>query len=63
MYTPMNMDKETGAAKKRGFANEVLHNDLFPHCQTQKQKKYFLGYMVNRILKCSHELAKQDDRD
>jgi len=63
MYTPMNMDKETGAAKKRGFANEVLHNDLFPHSQTQKQKVYFLGYMVNRLLKCSLELAKQDDRD
>jgi DNA-directed RNA polymerase II subunit RPB2 len=63
MYTPMNMDKETGAAKKRGFANEVLHNDLFPHSQTQKQKIYFLGYMVNRLLKCSLELAKQDDRD
>ena len=63
MYTPMNMDKETGAAKKRGFANEVLHNDLFPHCQTQTQKKYFLGYMVNRLLRCSLDLAKQDDRD
>jgi len=63
MYTPMNMDKETGAAKKRGFANEVLHNDLFPHSQTQKQKIYFLGYMVNRLLKCSLGLAKQDDRD
>jgi len=63
MYTPMNMDKETGAAKKRGFANEVLHNDLFPHSQTQKQKIYFLGYMVNRLLKCSLSIAKQDDRD
>jgi DNA-directed RNA polymerase II subunit RPB2 len=63
MYTPMNMDKETGAAKKRGFANEVLHNDLFPHCQTQKQKIYFLGYMVNRLLKCSLDITKQDDRD
>jgi len=63
MYTPMNMDKETGAAKKRGFANEVLHNDLFPHSQTQKQKIYFLGYMVNRLLKCSLDVAKQDDRD
>ena len=63
MYTPMNMDKETGAVKKRGFANEVLHSDLFPHCQTQTQKKYFLGYMVKRILRCSLELAKQDDRD
>ena len=63
MYTPMNMDKETGAAKKRGFANEVLHNDLFPHSQTQKQKIYFLGYMVNRLLKCSLDIAKQDDRD
>jgi DNA-directed RNA polymerase II subunit RPB2 len=63
MFTPMNMDKETGAAKKRSFALDVLQNDMFPHCHTQTQKIYFLGYMVNRILKCSLDMAKQDDRD
>jgi len=36
-YTPLNMDKETGARKKREFTQEVLDNDLFPHCQTLPQ--------------------------
>jgi DNA-directed RNA polymerase II subunit RPB2 len=63
MYTPMNMDKEAGAAKKRIFTQDVLNNDLFPHCHSAIQKIYFLGYMVNRIVKCSLDMAKQDDRD
>jgi len=63
MYTPMNMDKETGAKKKRDFAVEVLNSDLFPHCKTQTQKIYFLGYMAMRLIKCSLGILKQDDRD
>ena len=63
MFTPMNMDKEAGALKKRGFAQDVLNNDLFPHCHNMTQKIYFLGYMVNRLLKSSLDIAKQDDRD
>jgi DNA-directed RNA polymerase II subunit RPB2 len=62
-FTPMNMDKEAGAARKRLFTHDVLNNDLFPHCHSPVQKIYFLGYMVNRILKCSLDMAKQDDRD
>ena len=63
MYTPMNMDKEAGAARKRLFTHDVLNNDLFPHCHSPVQKIYFLGYMVNRVLRCSLDMAKQDDRD
>ena len=63
MFTPMNMDKDAGALKKRGFAQDVLNNDLFPHCHNMTQKIYFLGYMVNRLLKTSLDIAKQDDRD
>ena len=62
-YTPINMDKETGALKKRNFTLEVLQNDLFPHCQTVKQKIYFLGYMANKLLQASFGLIKADDRD
>jgi DNA-directed RNA polymerase II subunit RPB2 len=62
-YTPINMDKETGALKKRNFTLEVLQNDLFPHCQTTKQKIYFLGYMANKLLQARFELIKADDRD
>jgi DNA-directed RNA polymerase II subunit RPB2 len=63
MYTPFNEDKETGARKKREFAVEVLNNDLFPHCKTMDQKIYFLGYMTNKLLRCSFGLEETDDRD
>ena len=62
-YTPINMDKETGALKKHQFALEVLQNDLFPHCQTLIQKIYFLGYMANKLMQASFEWIKGDDRD
>ncbi len=63
IYTPLNMDKETGQIKKRDFALEVLNNDLFPHCHNKVQKIYFLGYMTLKLLKCSNKLIPCDDRD
>ena len=63
MYTPLNMDKETGARKKREFAMDVLNSDLFPHCKTMEQKIYFLGYMANELLRCSFGWQLPDDRD
>ena len=63
IFTPINMDKETGAIKKREFAHEVLHNDLFPHCNTAKQRIFFLGYMAHKLLCAFFEINKQDDRD
>ena len=63
MYTPINMDKESGAIKKREFTNEVIQNDLFPHCHNDTQKIYFLGYMANCLLKAFLEIRNQDDRD
>jgi DNA-directed RNA polymerase II subunit RPB2 len=32
MFTPINMDKESGAKKKKEFTMDILNNDLFPHC-------------------------------
>jgi len=63
MYTPINMDKETGAKKKQEFTLDILNNDLFPHCHNMTQKIYFLGYMTNKILQANFEMIKQDDRD
>ena len=63
MYTPINMDKETGARKKHEFTLDILSNDLFPHCHNVIQKIYFLGYMTNKLLLASFEIIKQDDRD
>ena len=63
MYTPINVDKETGARKKHDFTMDILNNDLFPHCQNASQKIYFLGYMAKQLLNASFELRKADDRD
>ena len=61
--THISIDKETGATMKRNFAQEVLNNDLFPHCRTTEQKIYFLGYMANCLLKCSLGWESVSDRD
>ena len=63
IYTPMNMDKETGSKKKHNFAIEVLNNDIFPHCKTEKQKIYMLGYMTNILLQTSFGWLEENDRD
>ena len=41
MYTPINMDKESGARKKRDFTVEILKNDWFPHCSTERSDCIF----------------------
>ena len=63
MYTPINMDKESGVRKKKDFTMDILKNDLFPHCHDEVQKIYFLGYMTNKLLRCSFEWIEPDDRD
>uniref|UniRef100_A0A6C0FC32 DNA-directed RNA polymerase n=1 Tax=viral metagenome TaxID=1070528 RepID=A0A6C0FC32_9ZZZZ len=63
MYTPIKMTKEIGEIKKREFTKGVLENDLFPHCPSKTEKIYFLGYMINKLLKTSFGWRKPDDRD
>ena len=63
MYTPINVDKETGSLKKTSFMMDVLNNDIFPHCRTKEQRVHFMGYMVNKLIKCSVGDEPGDDRD
>lgn len=63
IFTPINMDKESGAKKKREFALDVLNNDLFPHCNSHTQRVYFLAYMAGKLIRASFDPSKQDDRD
>jgi DNA-directed RNA polymerase II subunit RPB2 len=60
---PSDEDENAGTVKKRQFAMDVLQNDLFPHCQTLKQKIYFLGYMTHKLLQATLEIIGPDDRD
>jgi DNA-directed RNA polymerase II subunit RPB2 len=63
MYTPINMDKETGHRKKTEFTIEILKNDLYPHCEERLQKIYFMGYMTRKLMMASLGETKADDRD
>ena len=63
MYTPINMSFEEGVIKKKEFTENILNNDLFPHCKTKLQKLYFMGYMINKLLQTSFGWRKTDDRD
>jgi len=62
-FTPINMDKETGAKKKREFAIEVLQTDFLPHCKTLPQKLYLLGTMAKKLIQTSLGWIAPDDRD
>tara|TARA_R110002020_G_scaffold69025_7_gene179942 strand:- start:538 stop:4062 length:3525 start_codon:yes stop_codon:yes gene_type:complete len=63
MFTPINMEKEEGYRMKYNFTTNVLKNDLFPHCDTPKQRLYFLGYMTNKLIQTSLGWKKCSDRD
>ena len=63
MYTPINMDKDTGHRKKTEFTIEILKNDLLPHCVEPEQKVYFMGYMAHKLLLAFFNENKADDRD
>ena len=63
MYTPINLTKEEGLAKKKAFTRTILKSDLFPHCPTSAEKLYFLAYMTNRLLRVSLGFDEPSDRD
>ena len=62
-FIPINMDKETGERKKLSFVNDILENDLFPHCSTQTEKIYFMGYAIKCLIETSIGWRECDDRD
>ena len=62
-FIPINMDKETGERKKLSFVNDILENDLFPHCSTQNEKIYFMGYAIKCLIETSIGWRECDDRD
>ena len=57
------VSREIAIMRKHNFALEVLQNDLFPHCQTSKQKIYYLGYMAHKLMLARFGFIKEDDRD
>lgn len=53
----------TNHDKKVAYTEEVITTELFPHCKTDAEKVYFLGYMTQRLLKSSLGIIPESDRD
>ena len=49
--------------KKRNYVLDVIKNDLFPHCKSDNEKIYLLGYMTNKLVSVCLNLKAEDDRD
>ena len=62
-FIPINMDKETGNKKREQFVNDILMNDLFPHCRNIIEKVHYLGYAVLTVIQTALGWRKADDRD
>lgn len=54
----------TNKAKRVNIIMEILKNDFLPHVgQDPFDKALYLGYMVNKLLKCFLGIIPMDDRD
>lgn len=58
----LEQEKEEFIQKKKEFTTEVLKNDVFPHCKSEQQTIYLLGYMALQLMKAKKS-GTQDDRD
>ena len=58
-----NKNETKGLQKKIDYTKEIMQTDIFPHCKTDTEKIYFLGYMANRLIQCKVGYIEPDDRD
>ena len=49
--------------QKVDYAKDIIKTDIFPHCRTETERVYLLGYMTNKILQCKLGMLSPDDRD
>jgi DNA-directed RNA polymerase II subunit RPB2 len=52
--------------EKIDYARQVVEGELFPHMGilcSNKEKAYFLGHMINKLLATKLKMRNQDDRD
>lgn len=49
--------------KKMLMVENMIENELFPHCKTIYEKRYYLGYMVRMLLLAKMGVINEDDRD
>ena len=49
--------------KKNNFIKNCIMINILPHLDTDKKKLLYLGYIINKLLKCYLNINKPDDRD
>tara|TARA_B100000795_G_scaffold253626_1_gene223929 strand:- start:10 stop:3633 length:3624 start_codon:yes stop_codon:yes gene_type:complete len=60
--TPKDIQLENN--RKKGYIKDILEKDVLPHVGNfVKNKLFYLGYMVNNLLKCYMGSREYDDRD
>jgi DNA-directed RNA polymerase II subunit RPB2 len=62
MYAP-DHDSPGGTARREKHLNDLINNDILPHCTTLRQKLLCLGQMVNDVLQTSFGWIAPSDRD
>ena len=48
---------------KYNYIRDVVLKDLLPHCPSMTEKAFYLGLMVQKLLKCHCKVEALDDRD
>ena len=56
-------NQTSNQGRKIAYTREIITTDLFPHCKTDTEKLYFLGYMTLRLLKTYLGILTESDRD
>lgn len=49
--------------RRKEYTQEVINNELFPHCKTRLQKIYLLGLVTNRLIQTALGWLEPADRD
>lgn len=64
LYTTNNItNPDIANTRKIEFTKEIISNDIFPHCRTNEQKLFLLGYMTRKVILTSLGRMPCDDRD
>ena len=59
----MNIYQNITEEKKIEYINKNVINNILPHITNKNSKILYLGYMINKLLKCYFKLDNLSDRD
>ena len=63
LISNMNIYQTISEEKKIEYINKNVINNILPHISDRKVKVLYLGYMINKLLKCYLKIDKLTDRD